>query len=237
MSERIQQADPRAGWPAGFFIAERSRCASPEQVAAFAPLQVANIGDCMGRITGATGLLAYHNDLALTMCGPALTVRVRPGDNMMIHKAIEMAQPGDIIVIEGGGDLTQALIGGLMRTSALRKKIGGFVVDGAVRDLVEWAEGGLPVYARGHTFRGPTKEGPGEVNVDIVCAGMVVQPGDLVVGDADGVLAIPFDRIDALLPQVQAHLKKEDGIRAVNKAGSADPERFTALLRQKGCPV
>jgi regulator of RNase E activity RraA len=237
MSTENTLQDPRAGWPAGFFIAERTRAASPAQVAAFAPLAVANIGDCMGRATGAMGLIAYHNDIALTMCGPALTVRVRPGDNMMIHKAIEMAQPGDIIVVEGGGDLTQALIGGLMRTSALTRKIGGFVVDGAVRDLVEWAEGGLPVFARGHTFRGPSKEGPGEVNVGISCAGMVVQPGDLIVGDADGVLAIPFDRIDGLLPQVLAHAKKEDGIRATNKAGSADPERFNALLRKKGCPV
>ena len=237
MSTDTLVQDPRAGWPAGFFIAERTRCASPAQVDAYKGLPVANIGDCMGRVTGAFGLTAYHNDIALTMCGPALTVRVRPGDNMMIHKAIEMAQPGDIIVIEGGGDLTQALIGGLMRTSALTRKIGGFVVDGAVRDLVEWAEGGVPVYARGHTFRGPSKEGPGEVNVDIVCAGMLVQPGDLVVGDADGVLTIPFARIDGLLPQVHAHVKKEEGIRATNKAGNADPERFNELLRKKGCPV
>ena len=229
--------DPRAGWPAGFFIAERTRCASPEQVKAFAPLQVANIGDCMGRVTGAFGLVAYHNDINLTMCGPAVTVRVRPGDNMMIHKALEMSKPGDVIVIEGGGDLTQALIGGLILTTAQQKKIGGFVVDGAVRDLPELAVGGVPIFARGHTFRGPTKEGPGEVNVDVVCAGMIVKPGDLVVGDADGVLAIPFDQIDGLLPKVHAHEQKEDDIRAANKVGGADPERFNALLRAKGCPV
>jgi regulator of RNase E activity RraA len=119
----------------------------------------------------------------------------------------------------------------------LTKRIGGFVVDGAVRDLTEWAEGGLPVFARGHTFRGPSKEGPGEVNVDIVCASMVVKPGDLVVGDADGVLTIPYERIDGLLPLVHAHAKKEDNLRTVNKSGGADPERFNELLRKKGCPV
>lgn len=227
----------RAGWPAGFFVGQRSAVPTAAQVEAFRTVPVAHAGDCMGRSVGATGLVAYHHSLSLTMCGPAITVRVRPGDNMMIHKAIELAQPGDVIVVDGGGDLTQALIGGLMRTSALTKKIGGFVIDGAVRDLAEWAEGVIPVYARGHTFRGPSKEGPGEVNVPIACAGMVVNPGDLVLGDADGVIAVPVDRLDALLPLVRAHADKEDGIRATNRAGTADPERFNALLRKKGCPV
>src|SRR3546814_5548882 len=97
-----------------------------------------------------------------------------------------MAHAGDIIVIEGGGDLIQALIGGLMRTTAMTKKIGGFVIDGAIRDLVEWADGQVPVFAKGHTHRGPSKEGPGRINAPIACAGLVVQPGDLVMGDADG---------------------------------------------------
>ncbi|BAO94141.1 RraA family protein [Caballeronia insecticola] len=227
----------RAGWPAGFFIGDRACVPSAAQVEAFRTVPVAHAGDCMGRSVGAMGLSAYHHSLSLTMCGPALTVRVRPGDNMMIHKAIEMAGPGDVIVVDGGGDLTQALIGGLMRTSALTKKIGGFVIDGAIRDLAEWAEGVIPVYARGHTFRGPSKEGPGEVNVPISCAGMVVTPGDLVLGDADGVIAIPACQLDALLPLVRAHADKEAGIRATNLAGTADPERFNALLRKKGCPV
>jgi RraA family protein len=227
----------RAGWPAGFFVGQRSAVPTAEQVEAFRTVPVAHAGDCMGRSVGAYGLVAYHNSLSLTLCGPAITVRVRPGDNMMIHKAIELAQPGDVIVVDGGGDLTQALIGGLMRTSALTKKIGGFVIDGAIRDLAEWAEGVIPVYARGHTFRGPSKEGPGEVNVPIACAGMVVNPGDLILGDADGVIAVPVDQLDALLPLVRAHADKEDGIRATNRAGTADPERFNALLRKKGCPV
>ncbi|MFM0125135.1 RraA family protein [Paraburkholderia sp. RL18-101-BIB-B] len=227
----------RAGWPAGFFVGQRTSVPTAAQVDAFRTVPVAHAGDCMGRSVGATGLVAYHNSLSLTMCGPAITVRVRPGDNMMIHKAIELAQPGDVIVVDGAGDLTQALIGGLMRTSALTRKIGGFVIDGAVRDLAEWAEGEIPVYARGHTFRGPSKEGPGEVNVTIACAGMVVNPGDLVLGDADGVIAVPVDQLDALLPLVLAHADKEAGIRATNRAGTADPERFNALLRKKGCPV
>ena len=227
----------RSDWPAGYFIGERGPQADAALVDAFRKLPVPNIGDCMGRSTAAMGLTAYHNDANLVLCGPALTVKVRPGDNLMIHKAIEMAQPGDVIVVEGAGDLTQALIGGLMRTSAQTRKIAGFVIDGAIRDLNEWAEGGIAVWARGNTLRGPSKEGPGEVNSQVSCAGLVVSPGYLIVGDADGVIAIPHDQLTTLLPRVEAHALREAKIRASNQSGTSDPERFNAILRAKGCPV
>ncbi|KDM66145.1 4-hydroxy-4-methyl-2-oxoglutarate aldolase [Acidiphilium sp. JA12-A1] len=191
----------------------------------------------MGRAVGAIGLQSYHADLTLIVAGPAITVRVRPGDNLMIHQAIAMSHPGDVIVIDGGGNVSQALIGGLMRTSAMKKGIAAFVVDGAVRDLAEWAQGGIACYARGHTHRGPTKDGPGEVNVPIACAGMVVSPGDLMICDADGVLAVPAAEAKDLLVRAKAHARREDDIRAANAAGTTDPERFNKLLRSKGCPV
>jgi regulator of RNase E activity RraA len=224
-------------WPAGYRINPREQTIAAELVDAFRGVPVAVAGDCMGRSIGAIGLRSYHGTLGLTICGPAFTVRVRPGDNLMIHKALTMVQPGDVLVIDGSGDLTQALMGGLMRTTALARKLGGLIIDGAVRDLVEWAEGGLPVFARGHTHRGPSKEGPGEINVTVSCAGMVVQPGDLILGDADGVIAIPATEVASLLPAVQAHMKKEEAIRASNREGSSDPERFDAILRKKGLPV
>ncbi|HEY9572704.1 MAG TPA: RraA family protein [Pusillimonas sp.] len=213
------------------------RTLAPELIAAFREIPVAVAGDCMGRSLGAMGLTAYHQSLHLGLCGPALTVQVRPGDNLMIHKAFMMAQPGDIIVIDGGGDLSQALIGGLMRTTAMTKKIGGFVIDGAIRDLVEWADGQVPVFAKGHTHRGPSKEGPGRINAPIACAGLVVQPGDLVMGDADGVICVPAAQVEALLPRVRAHLEREQAIRLSNEQGTSDPERFNAVLRAKGLPV
>ena len=191
----------------------------------------------MGRSVGAMGLHAYHGKLNKILCGQAITVRVRPGDNLMIHKAMMMALPGDVIVIDGGGDRTQALVGGLMRTTAMTRRLAGFVIDGAVRDLVEWAEGSIAIYARGHTHRGPSKEGPGEINIPIACAGLAVMPGDLILGDADGVIAIPAIELVALLPKVRAHLEREAGIRATNAAGTADPERFNAVLRAKGLPI
>ena len=224
-------------WPPGYAV--RPRAAGPAQdiIDAFRTVPVAHASDCMGRCVGSIGLQAYHADNRLTLCGPAVTVRVRPGDNLMIHVAMAMAQPGDVIVIDGAGDLTQALIGGLMRTTALARKLGGIVVDGALRDVAEWAEGVMPVYARGHTHRGPSKDGPGEVNIPIACAGLTVMPGDLILGDADGIVAIPAADAAALLPQVRAHAAREEKIRAGNRSGSSDPERFNALLRAKGCPV
>jgi len=171
------------------------------------------------------------------LCGPAVTVRVRPGDNLMIHKALTMVAPGDVLVVDGGADLTQALVGGLMRTTCIARQLAGLVIDGAVRDLCEWAGDGMPIFARGHTHRGPSKDGPGEVNVPVSCAGLVVLPGDLVVGDADGVIAVPAAEAASVLEKTRAHLAREAAIREANRAGTADPERFDAVLRAKGLPV
>ncbi len=226
-----------AVWPAGFFIGERRNDIPQEIIEAFHQIPVAVAGDCMGRITGTLGLQRYHQDVNIQCCGPAITVKVRPGDNLMIHKALEQAQPGDMIVIDGSGCLTQALIGGLIRTTALTKKIAGFVVDGAIRDLAEWADGEVPVFAKGHTHRGPDKSGPGEVNTPIACAGMAVAPGDLILADSDGVLAIPARDAANVLKRAQAHLLKEEAIRQGNADGTNDPERFNSILRKAGCPL
>jgi len=124
-----------------------------------------------------------------------------------------------------------------MRTTCVAKKLGGLVIDGAVRDLCEWAEEGMPIFARGHTHRGPSKDGPGEINVPIACGGMAVLPGDLIVGDADGIIAIPAVEAAQMLERARAHLVREAKIRADNAAGKSDPERFDATLRAKGLPV
>lgn len=229
--------DIQKTWPLGFHVNPRVEGPSAELIEAYRSVPVCHAGDVMGRHTGARGLSAYHNDLALTMCGPAVTVRIRPGDNLMVHLAMMMAKPGDVIVIDGGGDLSTAVIGGLMRTSAVARKLGGFVIDGALRDVAEWAEGGIGAWARGHSHRGPSKDGPGEVNVPLACAGMAVQPGDLILGDADGVIAIPAAEAAAILELCLGHAEQERKIAANNAKGVPDWDRFNALLRKKGCPV
>ncbi|WP_420992199.1 RraA family protein [Cupriavidus sp. 30B13] len=233
MSNESQQVQ----WPAGYRINPRAAGPAADLVAAFRAMPVAAVGDAMSRNVGAIGLRQYHARLDTVLCGPAVTVRVRPGDNLMIHKALMMVEAGDVLVIDGGGDVTQALVGGLMRTTCVARKLGGLVIDGAVRDLCEWAEEGMPIFAKGHTHRGPSKDGPGEINVPVSCAGLVVMPGDLVIGDADGVIAVPAAEAADVLRRTRAHLEKEAQIRESNRTGTADRERFDAVLRAKGLPV
>jgi len=227
----------RDQWPTGFVVNSRVSALPSALIAQFRTVPVPHVSDSMGRHTGARGLIAYHGDDALTMCGPAITVRIRPGDNLMVHLAMMMAEPGDIIVIDGGGDLSTAVIGGLMRTTAIARQLGGFVIDCALRDVAEWKQGLLPAFARGNVHRGPSKDGPGEINIPVACAGLSVMPGDLILGDSDGVLAIPAADAEPLLAKCLAHAEKERGISQKNMTGQLDWARFSALLRDKGCPV
>lgn len=157
---------------------------------AFRAIGVAQVSDCMGRLYGSVGLQPLHGR-GLRMAGIALTVKARPGDNLMIHRAIAMAEPGDVIVVDGGGCVANALVGELMMLQSQKRGVVGFVIDGAVRDVEAFGPAGFGCFARGVSHRGPYKDGPGEVNVPVSVGGLVVQPGDIVLGDCDGVVAIP----------------------------------------------
>lgn len=228
---------PSSLWPAGYRVNARVNTLPADLIAAYHDVPVCHAGDVMGRHQGSLGLAPWHGDLGKIIAGPAITVRIRPGDNLMIHLAIMTAEPGDIIVVDGAGDTTTAVIGGLMRTSAVARGIAGFVIDGALRDVAEWAQGGIGIWAKGNSLRGPSKEGPGELNVPIACAGLQVSPGDLILADGDGVLAIPAAQAADLLPLCRGHAEKERKIAAKNALGEPDWDRFNALLRAKGCPV
>ncbi|MGH8353438.1 MAG: RraA family protein [Pseudomonas sp.] len=222
-------------WPAGYLINPHADQLEQKWLDAFSKIPAAAVSDCMGRNVGGLGLKAYHG--YGPMLGSALTVRVRPGDNLMILKAIQMARPGDVLVIDGSGDQTRAVFGGIMRAMALNAGIVGVVISGAIRDLEEWLTGELPVYALGHVHRGPSTDGPGEINVPVSCAGMLVSPGDLVVGDADGVVAAPRAELPELLIRCRELLARETSTLQAIKDGTLDPARFDALLRSKGCPI
>ena len=182
----------------GFRILERKKKVALNIAKEFLTLPVANVSDSMWRLTaGGSRLRPMHK--SGQMAGPALTVKSRPGDNLMLHKAIDMAEPGDIIVCDAGGDLTNSLMGELMLAHAIKRGVGGFVLDGAVRDVEAFLEVNLPVFAAGVSHRGPYKDGPGEINVSVAIDGMVIEPGDLVIGDWDGVLSIPLDDVDSIL--------------------------------------
>jgi RraA family protein len=181
--------------------------ADPELIAAFRDLPVANISDNLHRLTGAVGLRPFHN--GAPMAGTALTVRTRAGDNTAIHEALDLVRPGDVIVVDGGGDTSRALIGEIMTSIARKRGAAGLVIDGAVRDLTALAQSDFPCFAKAGIHLGPYKNGPGEINVPVTIGGMLVNPGDIVVGDADGIVAFSPEIAVALLEATRAQSAKE----------------------------
>lgn len=220
----------------GFKVLKRRRAVPAELALQFIGEPVANVSDCMSRLfAGGSRLRPMHS--GRPMSGPALTVRTRPGDNLMIHKALQMAAPGDIIVVDAGGDLTNALIGELMVGTAIQRGLGGFVIDGAIRDARALREGDFPVFAAGITHRGPYKDGPGEINVPIAIDGMVIEPGDLIIGDDDGVLCVPFDHVQSVLAAARKKADAEAVMAKEIATGQRDTAWIDATLNRLGCLI
>ncbi|WP_459614976.1 RraA family protein [Bordetella sp. 2513F-2] len=190
-----------------------------EIVAGFAEIGTAQISDCMGRLYGASGLRALHAGAA-RIAGRAVTVKTRPGDNLMIHKAISLAGPGDIIVVDGAGDTTNALVGELMAMDAESRGVLAFVIDGAVRDVDVFQQGNFGCFARGVAHKGPYKDGPGEINVPVSIGGQVVCAGDVIVGDADGVVAVPAADAAAILAAARGKEAAEQSTKEQLRAGT-----------------
>lgn len=219
----------------GFRINTNFQRPPRDLIDSFAGLPVANIADTMSRMFCIDARIRPLNDAPLL--GPAFTVSSRPGDNLLLHKAIDMAQPGDIVVVDAQGDMSNSLIGELMIRWSIRRKVGGFIIDGAVRDVAYLRTLGIPVYAAGVTPAGPYKDGPGEINVTISCGGVTIRPGDILVGDADGVVVIaPSDAPD-ILQKARAKLQDEKKTIAAIDAGTWDRSWVDKALAAKGCQI
>jgi regulator of RNase E activity RraA len=176
---------PRPSAPDGALI-ERARA-----------LPAAVIGDALGRLTCPSGLRPYSSVARLgRMAGPVLTVRTRPGDNLAVHVAIDRALPGDVIVVDAGGAVDRAIVGELMAGRAHLRGVHGLIIDGAVRDADALEEGEFHMFARGATPAGPYKSGPGVLHAPITIGGVVVEDGDVIVGDGDGLVVIPRHRLE-----------------------------------------
>ena len=219
----------------GFRVLPRARTVDAETARKFRDVPTANVSDAMSRMTaGGSTLRPLHAGGA--MAGPALTVKTRPGDNLMIHKALTLIQPGDVIVVDGGGDLTNSLIGELMLSHARAAGAAGVVINGAVRDSAWIRSNDFPVFAAGVTHRGPYKDGPGEINVPVAFDGMVINPGDLVLGDDDGMLCVPFEITEAVYAAAKAKQDAEDKILENTLAGRLDPKTWVdETLKRLGC--
>jgi RraA family protein len=223
--------------PIGFrILPSPTMKASAELVARFRSLPVANVSDSMSRVTaGGSRLRPMHG--GGMMAGPALTVKGRPGDNLMLHKALDMAAPGDVVVLDAGGDLTNALTGEMMIAHAEQRGLAGVVINGAIRDAAAIRAGTFPVFAAGVTHRGPYKDGPGEINVPIAIDGMVIRPGDLVVGDDDGFLCVPLDEAEAIYKAARAKQDAEEKQLANIRSGRNDRSWVDVELRKRGCEI
>jgi regulator of RNase E activity RraA len=163
------------------------------------------------------------------MAGTAVTVKTRGGDNLTPMRAFEFCRPGDVLVIDAGGDITNAVIGGILSFYTATIGTAGLVLDGAIRDVAEIRERDYPVYARGVNHRGPYKDGPGEINVPVSVGGMIVNPGDIVVGDQDGLLAFSPDEAELLIEKARAHLETEARTIQAMKEGRWDRSFLDAL--------
>ena len=203
----------------------------------FRGIPVANIDDCMNRTAAACGAIRPLNKTPLL--GNAFTVKVAQGDNLMFHKALDMAQPGDVIVIDAGGYEGRAIFGSLMINYCRVRGIAGVIVDGAVRDMEELAEmTDIAVYARAVTPDGPYKNGPGQIGTPISFGGQPVNPGDIVVGDGDGIVFIKPEQAVELSKKARGVVEKEAAILdKILKEHSYVRPWVDEFLKNTGCEI
>ncbi|MEO5700102.1 MAG: RraA family protein [Casimicrobiaceae bacterium] len=202
-----------------------------QQASAYAASILADVAGRRGTMDGRIAPVTP----SMRMAGPAFTIEVRPGDNLMIHAGMAMAKPGDVLVIDGKADRTCALMGSIMISACRQMGLAGAVLDAAVRDTEELAALGFPVYAVGANPNGPTKFVPGRINWPISCGGCTVQPGDLVVGDADGVVVIEREKASSLLAQAATKVLDERSRLADIAAGrNLRPKWLEGALRTAG---
>jgi 4-hydroxy-4-methyl-2-oxoglutarate aldolase len=198
-----------------------------------AQYQSAILADVAGRRGAMNGRIRPIHP-RMKAAGNAFTVEVRPGDNLMIHAAMSLAKPGDVLVIDGKGDLGAALMGTIMMTACKQLGLAGVVIDGAVRDTLEIEEMDFPVFAAGANPNGPTKNVPGRIGHAVSVGGVTVRPGDFVLGDADGVVVVEREKIGSLLPLAARKVADEAARIQAIKNGDTEAKWLAAALRGAG---
>lgn len=222
---------PAAALPDVIRDIERVDAATVAQASQFPSSILADVAGRRGGLNGRIAPLAP----SMRFAGPAITVEVRPGDNLMIHAAMAIAQPGDVILVDGKGDLSSALMGEIMSQQCVALGVAAVVIDGAVRDSEAICALGFPMFAAGLNPNGPTKSVSGRLNHPISVGGVTVHPGDLVVGDADGVTVIERAKASAMLPlaveKVAAETKR---IADIKSRKALRPAWLEGALRSAG---
>jgi regulator of RNase E activity RraA len=207
---------------------------TPDQVQLFHDVPAGNVCDAMDRLGAMDARIKPVNPNS-RLCGPALTVRTRPGDNLMVWKALDVAGPGDVLVIATYAFATTSTLGENVVKVARARGLGGIVTDGMCRDASGIRATSFPVFCAGFVPSSPSKDGPGEIGTSVSCGGIAVQAGDLVIGDEDGVVVVPRGDLEAVGHRLQAIADKEAAMLAAIDAGRLIPDWVSETLTVKGC--
>jgi len=217
----------------GFRVRAHGRRPDAALLARFGAASSAQITDCMSRL-GAMDSGIKPIWPSRRIIGPALTVWCHTGDNLMVHKALGLAAPGDIMVINTQGNVVNAGFGELLATSAVKIGIAGVIVDGVVRDADGLERLRLPVYARGLCPNGCNKDGPGEVGAIVACGGVAVRPGDVIVADRDGIAVVPVDDAEEVAALAHTQMEREEKrLAEIERGVLVRPEIDEELRRLK----
>lgn len=217
----------------GFRIFNHIQRPEKSLIEAFRGLPVANVADMMNRMFCLDARIRPINEQ--TLLGPAFTIKSRPGDNLLLHKALDLAIPGDILVVDAQGDLSNAIMGELMVLWAKKRNLGGFIIDGAIRDAGTLKKIDIPIYAAGITPAGPYKDGPGEINGSVVCGGVGINPGDILLGDEDGIVVIKPEDAAEILKKAEGKNEAEKKTMQEIETLSWDRTWVDRALKEKGC--
>lgn len=209
----------------------------PNLMETFAEFATPDISDLLNRLYAVDPSIICLTGKHHRLCGPACTVKVFPGDNLMVHKALDVAKPGDIVVVDAHGSTMNAVLGDLISTKAKHRGIAGFIVDGFVRDLPDIIELDFPVFARGATPIGPLHRGPGEINYPVCCGGVVVNPGDLIVADGAGIVIVRHEIARELLERLEAQRANMASYLAGVKRGQFSNDWVDRILQEAGLTV
>ena len=224
--------------PVGKRIYLRRDLPDPEIMEQFKSIPAANVADCMERNCAMHSRIRLVSSPKTQMVGPAYTVKVRAGDNLALHAALNRCGAGDVLVVSNEGDDTRAVLGAIMMAFLYyTTKVAGIVIDGPIRDIDEISAWDFPVYCNGTTPGGPYKEGPGEVNVPIACGNISVNPGDIILGDPDGVIVIPRKDAGAILEAAKKFQANDRKKLLAAREGTADRAWVEKSLEAKGFEI
>jgi RraA family protein len=221
----------------GFRVRTSFERLSPELMKQFMEFPTPDISDLLNRLYAVDPQIRVLTGEHHRICGPACTVKTFPGDNLMVHKSLDILEPGDVVIIDAGGSPTNAVLGDLVSNKAKHRGAQGFVIDGLIRDLPNIVAIDFPVFARGTTPIGPLHRGPGEINYPICCGGVVVNPGDLIVGDSMGVVVVPQGIAEDLLHRLQSHAAANEAYFQSVKKGDFSNAWVDRILVEMECPM